>query len=404
LEAGRSDLSDPSNGMVISAFNDAQDWWMSYGIWGNAGVERLMERYQQADIQRVYWRATQGSLCWWPSKVGTPYHGVHLGHSPDVVGRTQAWYSEKDAGLEISSFDQLASAAKKASGYGVELWLYYPPFLDDDTGNGWMGGWEKDHPEWFRVFRNKVTSNTNMSFAYPEVVEHKLGLVKELLQYDIKGVMLDCVRQHCFLLPDGGVIDENLVYLGGYEEPIVRAFREKTGKDPFAIPNSDDEWIQFRADYNTEFVRRVRKLIRGTKPEVKLGAMVRAKGHKSGKRTHQGNALRETLIDLSTWSKEGLIDSLLQDSYAPPPTGEQLVEQLNISRSQVDPHKIAVGVEMALFGKWDVASLAAAMEGPAAAGAKEFAFYQDTCFEDANFRGRTNVWKELSGIVKPYRA
>jgi hypothetical protein len=44
------------------------------------------------------------------------------------------------------------------------------------------------------------------------------------------------------------------------------------------------------------------------------------------------------------------------------------------------------------------------MEGPAAAGAKEFAFYQDTCFEDANFRGRTNVWKELSGIVKPYRA
>ncbi len=386
--------------MVISAFNDALDWCWSYGNWGSPGVERLMERYQQANIQRVYWRANQGSLCWWPTKVGTPYHGVHLRRPPDVVGRSQDWYTEKDAGFDIRAFDQLTFACKKAPAYGIDLWVYWTPFLDDDTGDGWIGEWEMSHPQWFRVFRNKVVSNTNMSFAFPEVMEHKLALMRELLQYDLKGILLDCVRQHCFLLKDGAVIDEDLVYLGGYEEPILHAFREKTGKDPFALPNADEEWIQFRADYNTEFVRRLRTMIRETKPDVKLGAMVRAKGAKSGKFIHQGNALRETLIDLRRWSKEGLLDTLLQDSYAPPPTGEQLVEQLNVSRSQVDAQKIAVGVEMALFGEWDLHTLAAAMKGPAAAGAREFAFYQDTCFEDLGLRDNVNVWRDLGELVK----
>ena len=120
---------------------------------------------------------------------------------------------------------------------------------------------------------------------------------------------------------------------------------------------------------------------------------------------HQGNALRETLIDVPTWSKEGLIDTLLQDSYAPPPTGAQLVEQLHVSQSQVDAQKkTAVGVEMALFGKWDLASLAAALQRVAGTGAKGSGFYQDTCFEDVNFRSKTNVWKELGELIKPYRA
>ena len=135
--------SVPSNKMVISAFNDALDWCWAYGNWGAAGVERLMERYQQANIQRVYWRANQGSLCWWPTKVGTPYHGVHLRHPPDIVGRKQDWYTEIDEGFDIRAFDQLAAAGKKAPAHGVDLWVYYTPFLDDDTGDGWgvIGNW-----------------------------------------------------------------------------------------------------------------------------------------------------------------------------------------------------------------------------------------------------------------------
>ncbi len=50
------------------------------------------------------------------------------------------------------------------------------------------------------------------------------------------------MSQHCFLLPDGGaIIDKDLAYLGGYEEPIVRPFQGKTGKDASAIPYTDEE-------------------------------------------------------------------------------------------------------------------------------------------------------------------
>ena len=38
----------------------------------------------------------------------------------------------------------------------------------------------------------------------------------------------------------------------GYETPIIEAFREKTGTDPFEIPNADDAWTRFRAAYGTD--------------------------------------------------------------------------------------------------------------------------------------------------------
>ena len=40
----------------------------------------------------------------------------------------------------------------------------------------------------------------------------------------------------------------------GYEDAVAAPFREQTGRDPFAIPNDDPEWLRFRAGYVTRFL------------------------------------------------------------------------------------------------------------------------------------------------------
>lgn len=281
----------------------------------------------------------------------------------------------------------------------MELWVYVTPLLDCDTGNGWKGEFAKAHPEWYRVYRDRTVSDTNMSWAYPEVMEYKLQTIREILSYDVKGILLDLVRQHCFV-PGSQLLDENGVSRAMYEPPIVEAFHAKTGRDAFAIPNDDEAWMRFRADFNTEYIRRVRELIRATKPEVQLGAMVRGIGH--GGPQHRGDPYRECLLDVSGWAREGLIDLLLGDQwFSRERTPEQVAEQVRLSVSQVAGTTVPVGLEMAFDGNMDL--LAQALPAVRDAGAAELALYQDTAIEDANVRGERNAWRHLAEIILPYQ-
>lgn len=386
--------------MRISVFNDHLDWMWSYGNWGNPGMRYILQRYQQAHIQRVYLRTHDGSLAQYPSEATTPYRGIIDVQGKDILDRDREWYSWRGQGFDAGVFDPLRSAAEQAPQFGVDLWFYVTPLLDCDTGNGWKGEFAKAHPEWYRAFRDGTVSDTNMSWAYPEVMEHKLAVIRELLQYNVKGILLDLVRQHCFK-PGSELLDEGGVCRAMYEEPIVTAFREKTGRDPLQIPNDDEEWMAFRAEYNTEYVRRVRELIRSTKPEVQLGVMVRGIGH--GGPQHRGDPYRECLLDVTRWAKEGLIDLLVGDQWmSRQRTPEQLAEQVKLSVSQVAGTPVEVALEMAIFDA-DLGLISRGLPAVRDAGAVELALYQDTVFEDSTVQTGNDAWRELAGITEEYR-
>lgn len=386
--------------MRISVFNDHLDWIWSYGNWGHPGIRYILQRYQQAHIQRVYLRTHDGSLAQYPSLATTPYRGIIDVQGKDVLNRERDWYTWRGKGFDVTTFDPLQSAAEQAPQFGIELWFYATPLLDCDTGNGWKGEFAKAHPEWYRVFRDGTVSDTNMSWAYPEVMEYKLATIRELLRYDVKGILLDLVRQHCFR-SGSQLLDEQGVCRALYEPPIVNAFRTKTGRDPFAIPNDDPEWMRFRADGNTDYVRRVRQLIRDTKPGVQLGVMVRGIGH--GGTQHRGDPYRECLLDVSGWAKEGLIDLLVGDQWmSRQRTPEQLAEQVRLSVSQVAGTPVPVALEMAIFDA-NLDLVAKGLAAVRAAGAVELALYQDTVLEDMTVQGDRNAWKDLANLIAPYQ-
>ena len=386
--------------MRISVFNDHLDWMWTYGNWGNPGMHHIFQRYQQAHIQRVYLRTHDGSLAQYPSHATTPYRGIIDVHGKDILDRPRDWYTWRGVGFDCTAFDPLKSAAEIAPQSGVDLWFYATPLLDCDTGNGWKGEFAKAHPKWYRVFRDGTVSDTNMSFAYPEVMEYKLATIRELLAYDVKGILLDLVRQHCFK-PGSQLLDDHGVCRAMYEPPIVEAFRRKTGRDAMAIPNDDEAWMRFRADCNTAYIRRVRELIHAVKPGVQLGVMVRGIGH--GGAQHRGDPYRECLLDVSGWAKEGLIDQLVGDQWTSRQrTPEQLAEQTRLSVSQVAGTKTTAALEMAIFdGNLDM--VAKGLPAIREAGGVELALYQDTVLEDLSVQGDRNAWRDLGKIVAPYQ-
>ncbi len=384
----------------ISVFNDHLDWMWTYGNWGNPGMRHCLQRYQQAHIQRVYLRTHDGSLAQYPSRHTTPYRGIIDVKGKDILGRDRNWYSWRGQGFDATTFDPIRSAAEQAAEFGVELWLYVTPLLDCDTGNGWKGEFALAHPEWYRVFRGGTVSDTNMSWAFPEVMENKIGVIRELLGYNVRGILLDLVRQHSFG-KGTQLLDEQGVCRAMYERPIVDAFKAKTGRDAAAIPNDDADWMRFRAEYNTDYIRRVRKLMRQVKPDVQLGVMVRGIGH--GGPQHRGDAYRECLLDVTGWAREGLIDLLMGDQWASRQrTPEQLAEQVRLSVSQVAGTSVPVALEMAIFdGGLDKIRLG--LPAVRDAGAVELALYQDTVLEDLTVQGDGNAWKQLGKIVASYQ-
>ena len=82
------------------------------------------------------------------------------------------------------------------------------------------------------------------SLAYPQVIEYRLELIKELLSFGVDGL---------FLVANQSV---------GYEEPSIKRFRDSYGVDPRDISEEDTRWLGHRRSYVTELIRQVNGVVR----------------------------------------------------------------------------------------------------------------------------------------------
>jgi glycosidase len=104
----------------------------------------------------------------------------------------------------------------------------------------------KEHPEFRWRQRDGRAYHSQLSFAFPEVRQYKLALLKELLAYDIDGFFFDWIRTGD--VRDNPQTDAEGVAGYGYEEPLVEGFKKEFGDDPAKIPNGDERWVRMRAN------------------------------------------------------------------------------------------------------------------------------------------------------------
>ena len=238
-------------------------------------------------------------------------------NEPATVG-----YRSRLEAPAMHRFPYTSQAKLDTFGVGVErarkIGLAIYPYGKVDA-EGWgdtsMGAFVTEHPHLRRVGRDGKPFGANLGWAFPEVIEYKLALVREWLSYKPDGVAIAFdtlgLNTDSFIGPDG-------VALGGYEAPAAEGFKRKFAKDPFEISNHDPDWVKYRMDFKTDFVRGVRTMIDEEFPGAKLVAYVPGPNqtifsHNDGTRTRPvcvGDPRLARLLDIDTWIAERLVDGL----------------------------------------------------------------------------------------------
>jgi len=236
----------------------------------------------------LLWGSGDGDNCNYPTKVGTPLfpeglQDPHVREVADAAIPTMRRWRE-------TGWDTLRTVREYAQGRGWEFHVYirmeafadaYP--LDTEICSDFFHA----HPEWWCRDRDGNVVN-RLSYAYPEVQDHMLDLIREILSYDTDGVCLCLIRGIPVML---------------YEPIMVEGFQARFGEDPRRLDELDERWLEYQEEVFTGYVRRANALM---SEGQRLSVMV------------PGNEadLRRWGLDVAGWVRDGLV----QDVY---PVGQK---------------------------------------------------------------------------------
>lgn len=213
-------------------------------------------------------------------------------------------------------WDPLAYLLALGASYGIEVHPYVNVFCEggedaeDRRSNPLLG----PHPEW-AVVNRKGERTGWASPVFPEVVEYELGFLKEIAsRYDVPGIQLDRIR-----LPYDTEAGESMKTVRGkrvldaapvdYNPETLRRFRRRHNRAGAAIPDDKDpDWVRFRQDLVTEFVRAARRELKAIRPQAALSAAVFP---------DPAGAAREQFQDWALWVREGTVDAVCTMAYEP---------------------------------------------------------------------------------------
>lgn len=274
----------------LIAMNDAFNFFFERRPTTKQQIWEQIEPLRDTDFQAIYWcTGPGGDVCSYPTKVGTV-----IGNNSEIFPRIgDRHIAESMQVFSKEKINPLKVALEYAHQIGLEFHVYQrmgafafsPPFEDFFTSPFYQ-----EHPELHCIDKDgrKIT---RMSYAFPEVRNWLLFILREVAEYGIDGIDLCFVRGAPFLL---------------YEEPLIRGFKQKYGTDPRELEDRNEKWLYYRAQYMTNFVRTVRREI----------DKISKQSHRNRLRlsTHVLHNESENLfygLDLSAWVKENLIDRLI---------------------------------------------------------------------------------------------
>ncbi len=255
------------------------------------------EWYRHPDFARVYWDAASGDRCAYPTKIGI---GPSREYSKDPYRMADRLHTQSWQLLRKKGIDPVFAAVEHAHDVGVEFHTSYrtagfhfpPPFAEINSG-----GLYERHPEW-RGMDRQGRATPRCSYAFAGVRRFVVSLLAEMAEYPIDGVCLFYNRRPPLV---------------EYEAPVVEGFQAKYGEDPRQLDEKDPRWLSYRATFLTQFMREVRE------------AMEKAARDQNRSKPLEVSAIvmssrQENLyyaMDLETWIKEGLVDTIIPYTSAP---------------------------------------------------------------------------------------
>jgi len=316
--------------LILSAPLTHSDWMLKPGIsWGIDGVRHMLDLCKSFGLSRIYWRVLDGGRAMYQSKIvraegkwdNDSFWNPKSDEDRQLVERFTGGMAaekrkqiiDKFQSLDYAHFDAFAAAV----GYGHQIGLQIHAWVsinEDDHGWGLTSDFAKAHPQYRWIRRDGRPYRSQMSFAFAEVREYKLRIVRELLErYPLDGIFLDWIRTGD--VRDNPQTDGDGVANSGYEKPLIEEFKAKFGVDPRQVPNNDPRWIALRAEPQTLFMRDCRKLLAGHSRKLPLAVMVAHPWHYRGMQDRIDGSLNGLLLDVKSWASEHLIDAAVAAGY-----------------------------------------------------------------------------------------
>ena len=178
-----------------------------------------------------------------------------------------------------------ALVAQRAHDVGIRL--HASIRMNPDYRSAWGEWQQKSYNDSFwwdnqrlRIRNRDGSVETHLSYAYPEMRERKLLLVRELLSRPVDGLNLDFLRHPPYV---------------GYDQPLVASFLREHGLDPRELAEDDPRWMAHKCRPITEFLRAVRELAGDRTVSARVD--------------HQSYLQRG--LDIRRWSDERLLDILI---------------------------------------------------------------------------------------------
>ena len=235
------------------------------------------------------------------------------------------------------------------------------------------------HPE-LTMWKKGATEplKTILAWSQPEARSYRANhLVDQAEKSGVQGVLLDYIR-----------------YLGteyGYDPNAVEEFSQKHGMDPNTIPQTNRRWMQFRADYVTDFITELRhKLATNLEHHVEISVYL------SGSDPANESYLKTSLQDWRTWARMGIVDKVHVAVYSR--DFDAIYQSVRKVREAI-PDRVILDCMIACYGG-NLNSpelLRKGYEVAIAAGSDEVTLYRsDAIWEQ-------NAWETMKDIIGEHR-
>ncbi len=237
-------------------------------------LELLEDIPEDSCMRILLWGNGDADVCNYPTKVGTPgifnfHYCFHYCRNMELW-RKKGWDS-------LKLMREYTRKRKWEFHVYLRMEAFGPQFPFDYIRSKFF----YDHPE-YHCFDRNGQRVARLSYAYPEVQEHMLNLIKEIATYEPDGICLAFNRGIPVVL---------------YEQIMVEGFKKKYGVDPRELEECDPHWMDYQAQVVTPFVKRTRVILKNAQH---LSAMV------------PGNELdcRRWGLDVASWVKGGMVNDL----------------------------------------------------------------------------------------------
>jgi len=271
-----------NNNKRLIGMNDAHGLYYWKRVDSKTGILEDIEPYRNTDFEKLYWcMGSGGDICTYPTKVGKVY-GEDLEIFPRPGDRDIA---ESMKILRSKDIDSMKTAIEYAKNIGIKIYLSQRmgAFACNPPWDGiFTSDFYKNNPN-LRCRDRDGSEVSRLSYAYKEVQDHCISILKELSSYQPDGISLLFNRGAPYIL---------------YEEPLVQSFIKEYNKDPRELSEADHKWLNYRAKFFNYFMKKVRRKLDNN---LKISV-------------HLFNNEKSNLFygfDPSTWINKGYIDEII---------------------------------------------------------------------------------------------